>query len=96
MQRDRVLNRLCHFSTIGGSAVPGVPLIEIVADQRVLIENHQGIYLYSREQICIQTKCGMIRVDGKGLFLETISKEQLTIIGKINGVSLCQGEEYAD
>ena len=92
MQKDRVFNRLCQA---GGGAVAGVPLIEIIADRRVLIENHHGVYRYTREQICIQTKGGMIKVDGKRLFLEKISKEQLTIIGKIESVSLCQGGEHA-
>ena len=73
MQKDRVFNRLYQA---GGGAVAGVPLIEIIADRRVLIENHHGVYRYTREQICIQTKGGMIKVDGKQLFLEKISKER--------------------
>ena len=94
MQRDRMINRLCQLST-GCSAVPGVPLIEILADQRVLVENHCGVHRYTREQICIQTTLGMIKIDGKKLFLDRMSKDQLTIIGKIDAVSLCWGGQNA-
>ena len=89
-----MINRLCQLST-GCSAVPGVPLIEILADQRVLIENHRGVHRYTREQICIKSTLGMIRIDGKKLFLEKMSKDQLTIIGKIDTVSLCRGGKNA-
>ena len=94
MQRDHMINRLYQLSA-GCSVVPGVPLIEIIADHRVLIENHRGVHRYTREQICVQTSLGMIRIDGKKLFLEKMSKDQLTIIGKIDAVSLYRGGKNA-
>lgn len=91
MQRGRLYNRLCQLSATGEGTIPGVPLIEIIADKRVLIENHRGVYRYTREQICVHSSSGMIRIDGKKLFLEKMSHDQLTIVGIIEGVFLCRG-----
>ena len=93
MHKGDFYERLSKMSTSG--AAPGVPLIEMVADKRVLIENHKGIYRYSREQICVCTVLGMIRIDGCRLFIEKMSNEQLTITGVIHNVSLCRGAKNA-
>lgn len=95
MQRGRLYNRLCQLSTFGEGTVPSVPLIEIIADRRVLIENHRGVYRYTREQICVHTVSGMVRIDGQKLFLERMSHDQLIIVGKIDGVSICRSGRNA-
>lgn len=96
MQRGRLYGQLCQLSAIGGGTVPGVPLIEIIADKRVLIENHRGVYRYTRDQICVLTNSGMIRVEGQKLFLEKMAHDQLTIVGRIDGVHVCRGKPNAD
>ena len=96
MQRGRLYEKLCNISPISGGAIPGVPLIEIIADKRVLIENHHGVYCYTRDHICIHTSSGMIRVVGEKLFLEKMTQDQLTIVGKISGVEICNGGIDAD
>ena len=69
-------------------AVPGLPLVEIVGQNRVLIENHQGVCGYGREQICVRVKYGQISVRGCGLELARMSREQLIITGRIHAVCL--------
>lgn len=64
------------------------PLIEIASDQRVLIEHHLGISLYGTDQICVKVKFGSICVEGKGLLLTRMTKEQLIITGQIACVRL--------
>ena len=91
MQKGRLYDRLCQLSASGSGIVPGVPLVEIIADRRVLIENHCGVYRYTRDQICIQTTSGMIQIDGMNLYLEKMTYDQLTIVGKIDSVRLCRG-----
>ena len=84
------------LSRLGGiDNNPKMPLVELSGCGRVLIENHKGIYRYSREQICVCTVLGMIRIDGCRLFIEKMSNEQLTITGVIHNVSLCRGAKNA-
>lgn len=90
--RMRFYDRLAHLSALGNGTVPGVPLIEIIADKRVLIENHHGVCRYTHDQICVKTALGVIRIDGKCLFLEKMTKEQITVIGRIEGIYICRSE----
>lgn len=83
---DGLHNRLINLSVRGEGSVPKVPLVEIIADRRVLIENHLGVCKYAREHICVKTSLGIIQIKGKGLFLDKMSRERLTIIGQITDV----------
>ena len=96
MANGSIYDRLSRLSAIGDGTVPGVPLIEMISDKRVLIENHRGICRYTREQICVHAKCGVICINGQMLYLEKMSKEQLIVTGKIYGVCWCRGGKHGD
>ena len=66
--------------------LPGVSLVEIADDYRVLIEHHQGVMKYERNEICIQVKFGCIVVCGCDLTLMQMTKAQLVITGRIDGI----------
>ncbi|MBQ7129913.1 MAG: sporulation protein [Oscillospiraceae bacterium] len=71
-----------------GEAIPGQPLVEIAGDSRVLIEQHRGVREYSRERIGVNVKFGVVQVCGSCLELRRMTREQLVIRGKIDGISL--------
>ena len=91
MNRKEFARRLIFAADLPDAAVPGMPLIEIYGQERVLIENHQGVTQYGAESICIHVKFGEIRVSGCGLELARMSKGQLVITGCIHGISLNGG-----
>ena len=82
------LYRLTDAAQLHDEAIPHQPLVEIMNDQRVLIENHRGVIQYGREKICVQVKYGQIAVFGCGLELARMTREQLVICGNIEGVTL--------
>lgn len=89
MKGDRnLLQRMTERMDLTGEPIPGQPLIEIAGDRRVLIENHFGVREYSRERIGIHVKFGSVVVCGCGLELTRMTKEQLVISGRIDGVTL--------
>lgn len=73
-------------------AVSPRTLVEIWGKTRVLVERHRGILSYGTEEIVVGATFGMIRVTGTELRLCCMSREQLFISGKIEGVSL-EGKE---
>ncbi len=77
--------------SIQNETLPGQTLVEILADQRVLIEHHRGITQYSREQIQIRVKFGAICVSGEGLSLCRMTANQLVITGRIDSLMLLRG-----
>ncbi len=74
--------------TKGNTRLGKRPLVEILGENRVLIENHFGIISYCLEEIRIKVAYGNVAVKGRGLQLMEICKEQLVISGYIEAVHL--------
>ena len=71
-----------------GETLPGQVLVEIAGESRVLIEHHQGVSEYSHDQISVKVKYGLVQISGSCLELQRMTKAQLVICGKIEGVVL--------
>lgn len=88
MGRTEFLNR----GTNGIASLPGISLVEICGQNRILIENHHGIAAYDEQKIQIKVSYGEIAVLGQNLKLRNMRKERLVITGKICCINL-QGRE---
>ncbi len=87
-QERRWLERLADGADLPGEPLPGQPLVELAGDRRVLIEHHRGVTQYSRDMICVKVRYGIVRVNGCGLELSRMSREQLVISGRIDCISV--------
>lgn len=88
MKKYTVFERVARAMDLSNEPEPGKPLVEIVGNRSVLIENHNGVLSYSREQVTIKTKMGCICIFGEGLVLTKMSREQLRVCGNIFSVEL--------
>lgn len=88
MSEKHLFEKVARAVDLGGEPTPGKPLVEIVGERAVLIENHCGVISYNTEAVCVKTKRGCICVHGSGLVLTRMSKEQLRICGTIRNVEL--------
>lgn len=70
---------------------PGQPLIEIIGQERVLIEHHGGVVNYTHEMIGVRVKYGSILISGNDLTLTKMTRQQLIISGTIESVALMKG-----
>ena len=87
--KDRgILQRLADGAGLPGEPLPGQSIVEIAGNTRLLVENHYGVKEYSRERIGVKVKFGMVVVDGQGLELTRMTREQLIISGCIHAVTL--------
>ena len=91
MRGRQYLNRISEAVNLQTEPLPGMPLIEIVGDCRVLIEHHCGVVKYDRQRIYIKVPFGVIDVCGCDLQLSQMSREQLVITGTIHSVCLIRG-----
>jgi sporulation protein YqfC len=64
-------------------AVQRAPLVELLSDTRVLVENHKGITCYGPEQISVRLKYGFLHIYGENLEIACMSSCQLVITGRI-------------
>ena len=80
------INKLWYFER---ENIPSMqPVVELVGQSRVLIENHQGVLAYSTEEIQIKVCYGCVIIAGKDLQLMEMSRIKLAICGRIDCLQL--------
>lgn len=74
----------------GFSTVPWktLPLIEVVSNRRVLIENHLGVTSYGLNEINIKVHDGIVEILGDKMEIMCMSRDRVVICGVICGVHL--------
>lgn len=87
-QYTNALRRLSGTLYDGKEEQPGVPIVELAGDGRVLIEHHKGVVEYGTEKICIKVPYGLLCVCGLDMELAKMTKDQLVITGKIGSVTI--------
>ena len=84
--RRHLGERLAAGMDLVGEALPGLPVLELAGDRRVLIEGHGGITAYGPERICVRVSYGQVEISGQGMVLTSMSREQLVITGRIDSI----------
>ncbi len=68
----------------------GAPLLSMVGQRQLFIENYKGIIEYTEECIRVQTKIGRIHVEGKRLNIEYYTVDDMKITGYITTIQFCE------
>lgn len=82
------IERIANAADLSDEPIPGLPLVEIAGDRRVLIEHHCGVTQYGRCRISVRVKYGAVVVVGTQLELTRMTGQQLIITGRIECVQL--------
>lgn len=90
MKKNSIFDKVAIAVDLPGEAIPGQPLIEIAGERRVLIENHHGVVQYGEGEICLRVSYGYVKVVGCGLHLLRMTRQQVIISGRIDGIELCR------
>lgn len=87
-KKERILEKMTMAVDLPDESIPGLPLVEISGNIRVLVEKHMGVTEYGPDRIRVRVKFGDICICGCGLELSRMTKGQLIIRGRIDTVSL--------
>jgi sporulation protein YqfC len=82
------MERLAEGMDMNDTPMPGLPLVEVCGERRVLIENHRGVSRYGSEMICVRVSFGEVAVRGCNLELAKMTRGQLVILGRIDSVTM--------
>ena len=63
-----------------------LPLISMVGQEEVTIENYKGILEYNEEVVRIGTAAGVLKLAGRGLCLKQLSGECMVVCGKVESL----------
>lgn len=88
---EKLANRLPEVLNIPDQTLPGVPIIELYADRRVLIEGKCAIMQYDCNCIKLRSCSFRVSICGSGLSITELSGEQLIITGTVDCVSVRRG-----
>ena len=87
-QRDNLIQRITEIADLPNESIPGVPLLELAGDRRLLIENHKAVTEYSSNRIQVEVSFGHLCICGSGLELMQMKRTQLVICGRVDSIHL--------
>lgn len=83
IQKINLKQKVTNIFELPKEIVLNLPLVTIIGSQEMLVENYKGIIEYSEIKIRINTSCGVLKIEGKKLLINQMTKENLKITGKI-------------
>lgn len=64
----------------------GMPVLSVMGDREILIENHRGISYYSEQKMLIACSKQQIEITGDALTIEYYTKDSVKIRGRIEQI----------
>ena len=88
-----ILQQILDSSGLEEECIPGQSVLELLGDNRILIENHRQIIAYELSHIWIRVSFGTIQIFGCNLQLRAMTGRKLLITGKIDRIDICRGKK---
>lgn len=85
---EKLWDKLTESADLTAEAMPGQTIVEIAGENRVLVENHGGIKVYTQSEVIVNTKYGFAHICGSGLDIIRMSTETLIIKGRVREIKL--------
>ena len=89
--RKSILRNLLDSGGLEDECIPGQSVVELLGDNRVLIEYHRRIIEYELERIRIGVSYGVVCIAGGNLRLRHVTSRKLLITGRIDRLELHRG-----
>ena len=67
--------------------VLGWPRSVLLGDEKLIVEQHQGIYACTDQEIILKTLCGLLVITGRQLSLSHYDRDGLVVLGRIEKLS---------
>ena len=82
---------MAELAGLPKDVIYGIPLVTMVGQSEVSVENYRGILEYTEKIIRIQTKLGKIHIHGTCLQIEYYNNDEMKITGHITEVEFHEG-----
>lgn len=86
LENQKIRNKITSAFDLPKEITLNLPLISMIGKEEVTIENYKGLIEYSDERIRFNTSCGVVKIEGKNLFLKKITTEYILITGSITNL----------
>ena len=82
------MRQAADHAELMNEVLPGQTVVEVVGEERVLIEGHEGVSGYSDCEICVKVEYGIVKIRGCNLKLTVMSKDKLVASGEVQCIQL--------
>ena len=65
----------------------GWPKSVLLGDEKLIVEQHEGIFACTEQEIIVKTLCGLLIISGEQLSISQYSRDDLVVFGKIAKLS---------
>lgn len=65
----------------------GWPRSVLLGDEKLIVEQHQGIFACTEQEVIVKTVCGLLVISGENLSLSRYNRDDLVVFGKIAKLS---------
>lgn len=81
-----VLERFSRALDLPADVVAGLPRMNIIGGNEILIENHKGILLYNDTDIHVSGGNVVLKLHGDGMSVTAMNATELLISGRLLGI----------
>ena len=85
MRKRQLTARVSNMTGIPKDVVLGVPLIRMVGQEELYIENYRGSF------VRIQTRIGQLHLTGKHMEIVYYTNDEMKVVGRIESLTYHQG-----
>lgn len=86
--KKKNIKKLDRILEIPQEVCSNVPKFVITGFEEIIIENYKGILEYEDFFVRINTHIGIVNINGYNLNLETMTNDDIKVIGKIESVDI--------
>ena len=83
---QRMMTRIAELFDLPADVVAGLCHVELLGDRQLFLDGHGGILAYGTEQIDINAGALILRVQGSGLTLCSMTDAEVRISGRIDAI----------
>ena len=84
LYKSNIKKTITSMLELPKEVVFNLPLITVIGNEEINIENYKGVIEYNLERVRINTSCGVIKIQGKKLLLKQITTENISVAGVIS------------
>ena len=83
---DEIKHRIVKVLELPKEIVLDLPNVSILGNEEISVENYKGIIEYKPDLLRLNTKSGILLIEGKNLCLRQVTSDQIKITGCILNV----------
>lgn len=82
-----MLQEKLRHAAIPQELVFGWPRTVLLGDEKLIVEQHQGIFACTQQEIILKTSCGLMVISGDKLSISRFDRDGLVVFGHIEKLS---------